>query len=211
MTFNYSGTQQSGGLSSFAATQLDIEAAYGFLAKNAQEFRVDTSRLFLVGWSYGGGMALTYAANHPEVEAVVSVAGTDHGEFIREYRSNPAYRAMIDDIFEALKQPDSPWRLAPGATPAEIEANSSEIEPYDLISSAPALADREVLLIGGWDDLNVKVERHLLPLYRALKSAGASHVQAEILQDDHSFAKVRPELVRTILDWMSEVDNRRFG
>ncbi len=204
LTFNYSGTQRSGGLSSFANSQLDIAAAYRFLDES-DDLPVDRSRLVLGGWSYGGGMALTYAANNPEVMAVFSVAGTDHGEFMREYLRDADYRSLVDAIFDEMAAPDSPWRLAPGATPREVTEQHLAIDPYDLRLAAPSLADRHLLLIGGWDDLNVKIDNHLLPLYRALQSEGARHVSVVAFQDAHGFQTVRNELARAILDWMDNV------
>lgn len=204
LTFNYSGTQRSEGLSSFANSQMDIAAAYRFLVE-ATDLRVDTDRLVLGGWSYGGGMALTYAANHPEVSAVFSIAGTDHGEFMREYGRDNEYRRMVDGIFDEVAAPGSPWRLEPGATPREIVEQHTDVDAYDLRLAAPQLADRDILIVGGWDDLNVKIDNHLLPLYRALRSAGATRVSMLAFQDDHRFGRVREELAGEILKWMDRV------
>ncbi len=101
LTFNYSGTYQSQGLWSFENTQKDIQAAYNFLhqPENISHFKIDTSLIYLGGWSFGGGMALTYAANHPEIPSVFSIAGTDHGEFMREYFRNKEFAAVIDRMF----------------------------------------------------------------------------------------------------------------
>ncbi len=207
LTFNYSGTQESGGFSSFENTQADIAAAFGYLADNCEQLDVDPDRVILGGWSYGGGMGLTYAANNPEVRAVFSIAGTDHGEFMREYQSDPVYHAMIDEIFESMQQLNSPWRLAPGATPSEIGTDLSRIQPFDLREVAAQLSDRHILLVGGWEDLNVKIEKHLVPLYRALVSHGAQHVRVELLWDDHGFSNVRAELVDLLVDWMAQVES----
>ena len=207
LTFNYSGTHESGGLSSFENTQADIAAAFGYLSDNCEELGVDPDRVILGGWSYGGGMGLIYAANNPDVRAVFSIAGTDHGEFMREYQTDPAYHTMIDEIFESMKQPNSPWRLAPGATPAEIGSDLSRIKPFDLCESAVHLSDRQVLLVGGWDDLNVKIERHLIPLYRALASQDSAHVSLRLFRTDHGFSNVRRELLDLLVDWMARVGN----
>lgn len=204
LTFNYSGTLRSEGLSSFANSQLDIAAAYRFL-EESEDLPVDRGRLVLGGWSYGGGMALTYAAGHPEVTAVFSVAGTDYGEFMREYLRDADYRNLIDGIFDEMAAPDSPWRLGPDATPREIAERHLDIDPHDLRLAAPSLADRHLLLIGGWDDVNVKVDNHLLPLYRALRSEGARQVSIRTFQDSHGFEKVRYELANAILRWMDTV------
>lgn len=207
VTFNYSGTQRSEGLSSFANSQHDISAAYDYLAQ-ADGLGVDQARLILGGWSYGGGMALTYAAEHPEVRAVFSISGTDHGEFMREYHRDANYRRMVDEIFDEMAAPDSPWRLEPGATPREYAERQANIDAYDLRQAAPRLVDRQILLVGGWDDLNVKIDNHLLPLYRALRSRGAKYVSMLAYQDDHWFGNVRDELAAAILEWMDGLSFR---
>ena len=201
LTFNYSGTHRSEGLSSFANSQLDIAAAYRFLHET-EALQIDRDHLILGGWSYGGGMALTYAANHPEVTAVFSIAGTDHGEFMREYVRDVNYRRMVDQIFDEMTEPDSPWRLAPGATPRELVDQHVDIDEYDLRLVASRLVNKNILIVGGWDDLNVKIDNHLLPLYRTLRSEGARQVSMLAFQDGHGFEKVREELAGAILEWM---------
>ena len=74
--------------------------------------------------------------------------------------------------------------------------------PYDLRLNAPALADRDILLIGGWDDHEVTIEDRILPFYRALKEAGAQTVQIAAVQDDHSFEKCGQEVVELIVRWL---------
>ena len=124
---------------------------------------------------------------------------------MREYVRDADYRRMIDEIFDGMEGPDSPWRLAPGATPREIAEQGIGIDAYDLRVAAPRLADRHLLLVGGWDDLNVKVETHLLPLYRALRSHGARHVSIRAFRDGHGFEGVRDELASTLLRWVAAV------
>ena len=68
--------------------------------------------------------------------------------------------------------------------------------------SAPALADRDILLIGAWDDPYVTIEHHMLPFYRALVAAHASSVQIVAFQDGHGFEESRGELAHTIADWI---------
>lgn len=201
MTFNYSGTHQSEGLSSFESTQLDIAAAHRRLVELCG-LRLDDDRLVLGGWSYGGGMALTYAANHRAIKTVFSIAGTDHAEFMREYARDVAYRRMVDEIFSAMSTPDSPWRLAPGATPSEIFAARAPMDAYDLQRLAPQLVDRHVLVVGAWDDANVKIDTHALAFYRALRSHDACDATILAFQDGHTFSNTRDELAQAVLAWM---------
>ena len=191
LTFNYSGTHQSEGELNFENTQKDIKAVFEFIyqSKNIRQYKIDTTRIYLGGYSYGGGMAFTYAANHPEIESVFSIAGNDHGAFMKEYSHNPEMKKMIDKMFDELKVQTETVRFGPGGTPKEIaELRIIELNPtFDLRNCAPLLASKDILLIGGWDDRSVSFEYIILPLYRALKSENAKNVKIIAVQDNHSF------------------------
>jgi len=73
---------------------------------------------------------------------------------------------------------------------------------FDLRYCAPLLAPKNILLIGGWDDLNVSIENIVLPLYRALINAKAKNVEISAVQDDHSFRNSRKELSQIIIEWL---------
>ncbi len=208
LTFNYSGTYESEGEWSFINTQADIQAAFDFLTQpgNVSKYHIDTSRIYLGGWSFGGGMTLTYAARHPEVRSVFSIAGTDHGAFMREYFRNPQMASWIDDMFEKLKAPNGPVRFGKGAMPKEATPALFAIldSTLDIARSAPLLKDRNILLIGGWDDSNNRIEDNMLPDYRALRSAGANQVRMAAFQDTHGFRHSRAALADTIISWMKK-------
>jgi pimeloyl-ACP methyl ester carboxylesterase len=201
LTFNYRGMRRSEGTYSLRGTLEDIEAAVQYLARaeTVRRFEIDANRVMLAGYSYGGGMALAYAATHPGIRRVCSIAGTDHGEFAREYERNPAFAERIDAVFDALVAPAGPVRFSGHAAIAELLRDP---DPYDLRRHAPALADRDLLLIAGWDDPDVTVEDHVLPLYRALAAAGARHVQIAAFQDDHAFERSRAALADTVVRWV---------
>jgi len=200
LTFNYRGTHRSEGTFSLRSTLKDIQAALEYLRQEevVRRFKIDTGKLVLGGYSYGGGMAFAYAANHPEIKRIFSIAGTDHGEFGREYMRNAEMREMIDAMFEKLKFPTGPVRYSSEMPLEELIKNPA---PYDLRLHAAALADRDLLLIGGWDDSNVTIEHHIVPLYRALVNLKAE-VRIAAFQDNHVFSKCRDELTITLVDWM---------
>lgn len=213
LTFNYSGTHQSQGQWSFENTQLDIRAAFDFLRQpeNIDLYKIDATRVYLGGWSYGGGMALTYAANHPDVGSVFSIAGTDHGEFFKEYADNPEMQKAVDEMFAGLAAPAGPVRFARGAMPKEIaQRGIDKMDPtLYLQKSASLLAAKDILLIGGWDDPLNKIERNMLPLHRSLKDEKARSVRITAFQDDHAFGRSREELARTIIDWLRAAPERK--
>lgn len=213
LMFNYAGVYKSEGQLSFENTQQDIYAAYEFIhrSENIAKFKIDTTNIYLGGYSYGGGMAITYAANHPEISAVFSIAGGDHGEILREYLHNPEFAKMLDNMFERLKAPTGPVRFAEGALPKEIaEKGLAKLEPtLYLRKCAPLLAQKDILLIGGWDDNLGSIENNVLPLYRALKKANAQDVKILAFQDNHAFSDVRTELANVIIEWIQAVSAKK--
>ncbi len=212
LTVNYSGTYQSQGEFSFKNTQKDIQAAYEFIhqPENTRKYKLDTTCIHLGGLSYGGGMALTYAANHPEINSVFSIAGTDHGEFIREYTTNPSLQEWFDNLINSLGAPEGPVRIEDGFSLNEIVEIGIDnyLSTLDLRICAPLLAHKHIMLIGGWDDINISLEHHLLPLYRALRNENAQKVKITAVQDNHSFRDTRVELTQIIAEWIKTIHDR---
>ncbi|MFO7707797.1 MAG: alpha/beta fold hydrolase, partial [Desulfobacterales bacterium] len=68
----------------------------------------DTTRLVLGGHSYGGGMAMAYAARDSSVRRVISIAGNDHGEFIREFQRNAAFAELVRSMLLSTRGPEGP-------------------------------------------------------------------------------------------------------
>ena len=213
LTFNYSGTYKSQGEFNFDNSQKDIKSVFDFIHKseNIKKYKIDTTRIILGGYSYGGGMAFTYADNHPEVKSIFSIGGNDHGAFMEEYNRNPEMKKIIDKIFNDMKAQNEKIRYAPGGTPEEIaEMKIIESNPtYHLLKSASLLAPKDILLIGGWDDHNVSFEHIILPLYRALKNEDAKEVRIKAVQDDHSLNNSRAELAQIIIDWLISIDKEK--
>ena len=79
---------------------------------------------------------------------------------------------------EELEFPSGPVRSGSEVSIRELIRNP---DPYDLRLCATALADRDLLLIGGWDDSNVTIEHHILPLYRARGLHLECHRSGELL------------------------------
>jgi pimeloyl-ACP methyl ester carboxylesterase len=209
LTFNYSGTHKSDGEFNFNNSQKDIGAAYDFIyrSENISQFRIDTTRIILGGYSYGGGMALTYAANHPTIKEVFSIAGNDHGAFMREYNRNPEMQKNIDNMFDDLKTRTEIVRFGPGGTVQEIDKMKIiESNPtYDLRKCAPMLAEKRILLIGGWDDLKVSFENIVLPLYRELKKEKAEDVTIVGIKGGHPLKNSRDEVAQIVVNWLRAV------
>jgi pimeloyl-ACP methyl ester carboxylesterase len=164
-----------------------------------KQFGVDTTRLVLGGHSYGGGIAMVYAARDPSVCRVISIAGADFGEIARETQRNAAFAEEFRRVNLSTCRPEGPAQF-------DFDAGLKEWvdhqDVYGLRENAANLADRSILLLGGWEDEQVTIDQFLLPLYRALKGADAAKVTFLVYHTDHEFSNVRPRLASDIADWL---------
>lgn len=213
LIFNYSGTFNSGGEFSFRNNLKDICAAYGFINKPAiiKKYNIDTSLIYLGGYSHGGGMALAYASLHPEVKAVFSIAGNDFGEYMREYMRSPEMKKTVDENFDKMIAGLN-LRYDANSLPKNIaEKGIENIDPiFDIRRNAAHLTGKDILLIGGWDDEQATIDQYILPLYRALQKENADQVMITAFNDNHSFKNSREKIAVAIINWLKS-DRSRTG
>jgi predicted esterase len=213
MTFNYSGTFKSEGRTSLENSLLDIKAALDFLhnSENINKFKIDTTSIILGGYSYGGGMALTYSIKHLEIKTVFSIAGVDWGEYYLEYIRNPEFKKITDGSMAKMANMTEQIRFEKGAMPDEItQGGIIHLDSaYFLQKSSQTLAPKDILIICGWDDPMATIDKYILPLYRALKKEKAQDVQINAFQDGHNFSKSRAELAMVIIKWIKAVPERK--
>jgi|WetSurMetagenome_2_1015567.scaffolds.fasta_scaffold162883_2 hypothetical protein len=95
-----------------------------------------------------------------------------------------------------------------GAPEAAFQEISKLENVYGLSDNAANLADRSILLIGGWEDVQVTVDQTLPPLYRAFKRSKAADVTLQVYHSDHQFGAVRERLASDIRDWLQQHNPR---
>jgi dienelactone hydrolase len=207
LTFNYSGTSPSEGLLSFNNSLSDINSAYVFIhnPENVTKYKIDTTSIIVGGYSYGGGLAMTYAIKHPEIKHVISIAGNDWGEYFEEYAKNPALKAGIDANMDRLIT-SGIVKFEPGGLPTEILESGLDKVDSDLYlkRNAALLAHKYILLICGWNDDGVSIDRYILPLYRELQKENATNVKIVAFQDNHGFTNSRDDIAKVIIDWIKK-------
>src|SRR3972149_2335304 len=190
----------------------DIDAAFRYLRQyeNVNKYKIDTSLIYLGGWCHGGGLGLAYAVNHPEIHSVFSIAGSDQSVFFSEYVSNPEMKKMIDKSF-AETTAKGITRFEDGAAPHEVAEGGIDkmISSLDIKKNAATLALKNILLIGGWDDIQTTMEKFILPLYRALQTEKAQNVTIKAFQDDHYFGKTKNAVAQTVTEWIKAVPERK--
>jgi dienelactone hydrolase len=201
LAFNYRGTWGSEGLFTIANSLEDVTSAIHYLESNSaiRKFNVDPSSITIIGWSYGGGMALLGSVNEPTARRVVYIAGGNLSEVGRMMKqSDELKQAILKMIDQGIS--DSGFSSLPAEELfAEVFADMNK---YDLVRHAKALSGKDILIIGGWRDQENTIEHHILPLVRALQSNGAEKVQIEIFDADHSFTNVRSQLADKIVSWL---------
>jgi pimeloyl-ACP methyl ester carboxylesterase len=201
LVFNPRGMFDSEGLTSVANGIADVGAALRWLrgAEVIRQFHIDTSRIAIGGHSYGGALAMAYAAGDLKVRRVFSIAGSDFGVLNRAILGSEEFGEAFSQSLLSTRVPDGPVAFELESVLQELTENQ---HVFGLQENAANLADRSILLIGGWDDMFVSIDQYLLPLYRALKREGAEKVTIAVYQDDHEFSQVRGDIANRIRDWI---------
>jgi uncharacterized protein len=202
LTFNYRGTFHSQGLFSFSNAIADIGAALNYLRQPASDLeqQVSPERIALGGWSFGSGLVPAGAAQHPELKRIFAISGRDFNQEALRIEQDPEYARQVMQNLESLQAPRGPLRFREDVL-ADLVQNRTA---FDIENLVPLLKERDILLLGGWDDSVVAIEEHLLPFYRQLKENGAGKARIEVLQDDHEFIQTRDKLVGLIVKWLGE-------
>ena len=195
--FNYRGSWGSGGTFSRTHAIEDVHAALRFVRSPlaAERYRVDSGRVALVGHSMGGWLALIVSAQDPRVGCVGALDFVNTGARGRRLLSDRAADSarVVEDSW--LTAPGGPYRTEGGgaALVAEVKANA---ERWDVLTYAPALRERRVLLVGSAN----RTEHD--SLVTALGGPQARRLTAHWWPTDHSFSDRRIALARAILDWV---------
>jgi uncharacterized protein len=210
LAFNYHGTWGSEGLFTNANSVEDVISAIRYVKSSlvVREFNVDPSSIAIIGYSYGGGMALLGVLNDPTVRKVIYIAGGNLSEVGRMMRQSDEFRrAILKMVDQGIS--DSGFNSLPAEEGfAEVFA---DMDKYDFVKHAEALSSKDILIIGGWRDQANTVEHHVLPLYRALQKHGAKQVQIEMFDTDHSFTNVRSQLADRIVSWLKRTPSKTMA
>jgi len=187
--FHYRGAWGSGGTYGINSFLEDTGATIAFLQAKASEgeYRIDASRISLVGHSFGGFNTLVTRLENPAVRCSVALA--------------PA------NLFPRLQQmdvsqlPTNPILPLGGYTYADlVRQGLAEADRYDYVSRMRDEAAGPMLLVSGLRDRAVTMETQT-PIAAAAGNVPAfEHV---IMDADHSFSGNRINLSRILLNWMN--------
>jgi len=203
LVFNYQGSFSSEGFFNNKNCINDIVIAVNFLKleKTIHQFEIDTSKIFLCGYSLGGGLALTAALHHPEIRKVISIGGSDNSIILKKMKADSGYR---DSFEKNVSGAFSPYGPINGDLEYFHRYNDSviaNVDYYDLVENAEKLRNREILFIAGWLDKTAPIEENCLPLFRQLRQLKSEKVDIKVFDTNHSFSNVKDDLIKVIVDW----------
>ena len=195
--FDYRGNWGSGGTFSRTHALEDVHAALRWVRSGsiATRFRIDSSRVAVVGHSMGGWLALMAAAADPTITCVGALDSRNVGAYGRSLRTNRAADSALVVANDSLTAPGAPYRAeGRGAgLVAEMKANA---EGWDVTAQGRALRDRAILLVGAVFQADQD------SLVAALDKVGARRVTSLAWRTDHSFSDRRVALAQTVVAWL---------
>ena len=163
---------------------------------------VDTTNIILLGYSYGGGMALLGSACDNRIKKVISIAGGDLSIRAKELEEDAQFRQNFQKKVDYLLSNPSMVRGTSGEE--YVETMIKNKDEFDIKKQSEKLAKKKVLLIAGSYDNMVNNETHIIPLYHELQLKWNSNVLLTTLETDHGFANVQTELIAVIIKWLKK-------
>jgi uncharacterized protein len=203
LVFNYQGSFSSEGNFSFENCIDNVLASLNFLknSENSAKYNIDTARIFICGYSFGGAIALESAIYSKVIRNIISIANDDHSVSIKKAAADSGYRKGYGQFVAKSFGPEGPFR---GDIKSVMDHNIANVDNFDLVKNAETLQDRKILFVVGWQDKTSLMEINTLPLYRKLVQLNAMNVTIKGFESDHRFNNVIDDVVNTIIDWINK-------
>ena len=201
---DYRGAWGSAGTFSFAHGLEDVAAVLDWVRapENGAKYHFDSSRIAIVGHSYGGWLTLMTASHQPTNVCVAALAAWNAGWAAKRFSDHPEERAARLEFFRAAIEPTG-GPIHAEAT-ALLDEMSAGAEGFDYVAQAPSLKDRVALLVGATHDSLYSGAPRLKQLADKIHEAGGRHVSLMIYDDDHLFSSHRVALAELLVHWLSE-------
>ena len=159
----------------------------------ADQYDIDTEKIFLVGHSMGGQSVLNAAKELPFIRGVAALAAYDIGAAFR-YKMEKELFLMIETEGQCLKMNSA----------AEVYENARDYrEELGILNQYESLAEHPVLLVEASLDRVAPADKMMDPLCEKLKELSAP-VTYKAIVSTHSFAGQRMKLAKTVAEWIEK-------
>jgi acetyl esterase/lipase len=160
----------------------DVKCALGWLVANAAQYRIDTARISIMGFSAGGNLAMlaAYSMGEPELPPSCNVAAVSVRSVVNVY--GPADLTLFYGSSGSLTEIHTSLRQYIGGPPAQYPDRYRAVSPISYIG---ARTPPTMTLLGTRD--------HIVPadqaqsLDQALLHAGVTHETYLLPGNDHGF------------------------
>jgi len=199
--FDYRGSWGSGGTFSFANALEDVGTVLAWVRTpaNASKYRLDASRIAIVGHSFGGWLALLTARKEPAPVCIAAFAAWNVGWRAQHLTEQADREEAMSDFRETTDPAGGPLRATPDALFQEISTAPAE---WDYLSGAGAAKGRAVLLVAATRDTPDEDPAMHDRLARAMRAAGGK-VRSMTFEDDHPFSASRLRLAELLVQWLN--------
>jgi pimeloyl-ACP methyl ester carboxylesterase len=196
MAVHYRGSWGVKGDFSFTHVLEDADAEVAFLRDPATvaKYRIDPTRIVLIGHSMGGFAVASAAAHDPKVAGVIMISAWNIASGFANLPDEQEEAAIAKFVKQQTKNDLAP--LAGCTTESlghEVFRKRAEL---NFVNFAPALVSRPVFIITSDDGLAGEGDR----LFAALQKAGDKEARTLHIATDHSYSDHRVALVQTVVD-----------
>jgi len=200
--FDYRGSWGSGGTFSLASSLEDVAAVLAWLRApaNATKYRLDPSRVAIVGHSFGGWLALLGARREPPQVCVAAIAAWNVAWTARHLDDAGLRDDELAEFRDATDPAGGPLRTTADALLKELTSAPAE---WDYLSDAGSLKGRALLLVAATRDTPDEDPAMHARLEREIRDAGGTLVKSVTLEDDHAFSASRLRLAELLVEWLN--------
>ena len=199
---DYRGSWGSGGTFSLANSLDDVSAVLAWIREpaNASKYRLDASRIAIVGHSFGGWLALLGVRHEPPSVCVTAMAAWNVGWTARHLDESGLREDVVSEFRDATDPAGGPLRTTADALLKEL---TSAPAGWDYLSDAGSLKGRVLLLVAATRDTPDEDPAMHSRLERAVRDAGGALVKSVTLEDDHVFSAWRVRLAERLVEWLN--------
>lgn len=192
LAVHYRGSWGVSGAFSFLHCIEDADSEVDFVLdpKNVSQYRIDPTRVVVIGHSMGGTLAVSAAAHNTRVKAAVLLSPWNIGA--GQGGEEEAKALASGENLAPIVGADGP------ALAHEILTHHAEL---DMVHLAPPVAPRPVLIVTANDNS----DQFASPFAAALRLAGDTRVSLAHLETDHSYSAKRLELADLVSRFLQGV------